>query len=199
MKRPRQHIIDTKSRKNFEGLIPDSWVARELSSDYGLDYMVEVFKDNNSTGHLFFVQLKGTYTEIINDTISYKLSTKNIDYWSTIINPVLLVFYSYKSDKFWGLWTNKLSENISLKKEKQKTFTISLTNKHLLTATFFENLEIVFENNLPSRINVAYQGYSNETKLLHQCLEKWMTFFLEMKFISKTIYCQITLRLNTIW
>lgn len=70
MKRPRQHIIETKSKKRFEALVPDTWVARELNADYGLDYLIEIFKDNNSTGHLFFVQLKGTDNDIVNDTIT---------------------------------------------------------------------------------------------------------------------------------
>jgi hypothetical protein len=179
MKRPQQHIIETKSKKSFEGLIPDTWVARELGSDYGLDYLVEIFKDNNSTGHLFFVQLKGTDTEVIDNTISYQLSVDNIDYWNTITNPVLLAFYSSKSDKFWGVWTNELKENISLKKDDQKKLTIKLTDKHLLTTNSFKELEVVFDDTLPFKINVAYQGNSDETKLLHQCLEKWLKHFFK--------------------
>ena len=179
MKRPQQHIIETKSKKKFEGLIPDTWVARELGSDYGLDYLVEIFKNNNSTGQLFFVQLKGTDSEIIDDTISYQLSLDNIEYWNTITNPVLLIFYSSQSEKFWGVWTNELKENYSLKKDDQKKLTINLTDKNLLTSSFFAELETVFDNQLPSKINVSYQGDSATTKLLHQCLEKWLKYFFK--------------------
>ncbi|MEA5128300.1 MAG: DUF4365 domain-containing protein [Proteiniphilum sp.] len=181
MKRPQQHIIETTSKKRFEELIPDTWVARELGSDYGLDYLVEIFKDNNSTGHLFFVQLKGTDKEIINNIISYQLSIDNINYWNTIINPILLVFYNSKLNKFWGIWTNELKENIILRKNDQKKFTIKLTDKHLLTEDFFKELESIFDNTIPSKINVTYRGNSNETKLLHQHLEKWLKYFFEDK------------------
>jgi tetratricopeptide (TPR) repeat protein len=185
MKRPQQHIIETKSKKKFEALIPDTWVARELSADYGLDYLVEIFKNNYSTGHLFFVQLKGTDSGIVNDTISYQLSLDNIKYWNTITNPVLLVFYSSKSSNFWGVWTNEMKENLILKKEDQKKVTITLTAKNLITPTFFTELETIFDNSIPSKINVAYQGNTSETKLLHQCLEKWLKHFFKDDVLSE--------------
>ncbi|SFB74322.1 protein of unknown function [Flexibacter flexilis DSM 6793] len=177
MKRPQQHIIETKSKKQFESLIPDTWVARELGADYGLDYLVEIFKSNNSTGQLFFVQLKGTDSEIINDTISYQLSLDNIEYWNTITLPVLLIFFSSQSKKFWGVWTNEIKENIVLKKEKQKKYTISLTSKNLISANFFVELESAFTNDLPSKINIAYQSCNPKTKLLHKCLVKYLKYF----------------------
>jgi hypothetical protein len=179
MKRPQQHIIETKSKKQFEGLIPDTWVARELGADYGLDYLVEIFKSNNSTGHLFFVQLKGTDSEIVNDTISYQLSLDNIEYWNTITLPVLLIFFSSQSNKFWGVWTNEIKENIALKKDTQKKYTISLTSKNLISANFFVELENAFANDLPSKINIAYQGSNPETKLLHECLVKYLKHFFK--------------------
>ena len=44
MKRPRQHTTETESKKSLNSIIPDNWVLRELAPDYGLDYMVEIFK-----------------------------------------------------------------------------------------------------------------------------------------------------------
>ena len=200
MKRPQQHIIETKSKKEFERIIPDTWVARELSSDYGLDYLVEIFKENSSTGYLFFVQLKGTDEKIIDDTISYQLSVNNIEYWNSIINPILLVFYSSQSNKFWGLWTNELKDNISLKRSDQKKTTIQFTEKHLLTETFFNELESVFNNALPSKINVTYKGNSDNTMLLHQCLEKWLKYFFnnEIHFENNILPNTCTVEYNII-
>lgn len=179
MKRPQQHIIETKSKKSFERLIPDTWVARELGSDYGLDYLVEIFKNNNSSGHLFFVQLKGTDIEIVDDTISYQLSVDNIEYWDTITIPVLLVFYSAKSNKFWGLWINELKNNFPLKRKDQKRLTIKFSTKNLLKQSFFTELETIFEDTLPSKINVSYRGNSIETESLHQCLQKWLKHYFK--------------------
>lgn len=179
MKRPQQHIIETKSKKQFEGLIPDTWVARELGADYGLDYLVEIFKSNNSTGQLFFVQLKGTDSEILNDTISYQLSLDNVEYWNTITIPVLLIFFSSQANQFWGMWTNEIKENIVLKKDDQKKYTITLTSKNIISANFFKELENAFVNNLPSKINIAYQSSNPETKLLHECLVKFLKHFFK--------------------
>jgi len=58
MKRPEQHITETKSKRIFERLAPPEWVTREINPDYGVDYLIEIFKDNASTGKNFFVQLK---------------------------------------------------------------------------------------------------------------------------------------------
>lgn len=123
---------------------------------------------------MFFVQLKGTDSEIVNDTISYQLSLDNIEYWNTITLPVLLIFFSSQTNKFWGVWTNEIKENIALKKDSQKKYTISLTHKNLISANFFVELENAFANNLPSKINIAYQSSNPETKLLHECLVKYL-------------------------
>jgi hypothetical protein len=178
MKRPQQHIIETTSKKQFERLIPDSWVARELGIDYGLDYLVEIFKENNSTGQMFFVQLKGTDKKIVNDTISYQLSLDNVEYWNRIALPVLLIFFSSQSNNFWGVWTNKMLENISLRKN-QKKYTISLTSKNLISVNFFMELENISINDLPSKINIAYQSSNLKTKLLHECIVKYLNFFFK--------------------
>jgi len=51
-KRPTQHITESQSRKIFESLLPDEWIFHPLSPDYGLDYMVEIFRNGQTTGEI---------------------------------------------------------------------------------------------------------------------------------------------------
>ena len=60
-KRPVQHQIETRSRTLWERLIPDQWLFRPESPDYGIDGSIEIFDVGGAaTGHRFLVQLKGT-------------------------------------------------------------------------------------------------------------------------------------------
>jgi len=74
MKRPKQHIIETQSRKAFESLVPHHWVHRSLSPDYGLDYLIEIFKNSEATGQFFYVQLKGIEQKLSGNKIKISLS-----------------------------------------------------------------------------------------------------------------------------
>ena len=44
MKRPEQHITETKSQRIFENIIPVDWVCRDIKPDYGIDFLVEIFE-----------------------------------------------------------------------------------------------------------------------------------------------------------
>lgn len=59
-RRPRNHALETKSRRLFEAAIPDDWVVTEAGTDYGVDLRVEIFEDGSATGLQFNVQLKAT-------------------------------------------------------------------------------------------------------------------------------------------
>ena len=59
--RPRQHQLETESKRHFESVIPSSWIYRPLDQDYGIDGEVEIFNDSgDATGYKFLVQLKST-------------------------------------------------------------------------------------------------------------------------------------------
>ena len=97
MKRPDQHIIETKSQRIFERLVPVEWVAREVKPDYGVDYLVEVFKNGESTGKTFFVQLKGSDQDIEKDTFKKQFEVENLHYYNSLALPVLIILVSVNS------------------------------------------------------------------------------------------------------
>jgi len=56
--RPSTHVVGSKAVRQFINALPDEWVAREPSEDYGIDVEVEVFKGGKATGLTFKVQSK---------------------------------------------------------------------------------------------------------------------------------------------
>lgn len=96
MKRPKQHKIDSRAQKIFANNCPDNWSLSEPSNDYGLDYLVQVFEDNEigeSTKISFFIQLKGTEKYKQNNThVKFQMKTDTLEYYFTKVS--LPVFFS---------------------------------------------------------------------------------------------------------
>ena len=59
-KRPRQHILETESKKAFSFVIPSDWVINTPQFDYGIDEIVQIFEKQQITPYSFSVQLKAT-------------------------------------------------------------------------------------------------------------------------------------------
>ena len=69
--RPDNHIIGDKAvRKISNNLIPEEWTISTPESDYGLDMLIEVVHNNQTTGRLFFYTIK-RYYRIISQWIYY--------------------------------------------------------------------------------------------------------------------------------
>jgi len=99
MERPEQHITETKSQRIFEKIVPFEWVCREIKPDYGVDYLIEIFENNKSTGKTFFVQLKGSTQNISNDIFEKQFTTDNLKYYKSLSIPVLIVCVSVTTGK----------------------------------------------------------------------------------------------------
>lgn len=105
MMRPRQHELETASSRAFEEALPESWVARRQSPDYGIDYLIEIFKGADPTGDMFGVQLKATETaDSRRPTVSLRVSTR--DYWASFDFPVLVVLWGAAQNRLWWKWAH---------------------------------------------------------------------------------------------
>ena len=72
--RPDNHITGDKAvRKISDKLIPEEWTISIPESDYGLDMLIEVVHNNQTTGRLFFIQSKGTMESSENGYITYSM------------------------------------------------------------------------------------------------------------------------------
>ena len=176
MKRPRNHIIEDESEEILKKILPPEWVLRKLSPDYGIDYLVEVFENNESTGTHFFIQLKGTDDIEENEKISYSLNEKYIEYYSKLALPILLVYVCIKSENAWAKWVNRTKINPPFKSK-----TIKFSPKDLLTTKRFHYLG----KNLSLEIPPVIFKYENiKTDSLKSFLKTWI-FAIVQKDMSK--------------
>ena len=176
MKRPKQHIIETSSKKAFESLLPDKWVIRPLSPDYGIDYIVELFEDNKSTGKFFYVQLKGTNQRIHNNQVKISLRTSSLEYYQTLPLPILFVVYSTKVKKFWGIWINEYLRTKEIRKN-QSTLQLTFDNSHIINKEFIESIDTKFCLEIHKKISIAHYSDHEIGELYHNILEKWLQHF----------------------
>lgn len=173
MKRVRQHIIEEESRKEFANILPSGWVANDFHKDYGKDIHVEIFKNNNATGKSFIVQLKATDSENLHSDISIPIKVDILEYYETILTPVLLVFYSTKTKLFRGIWANFLLHTLDTK-PTQKQVTIKLTHQHYMDTSFFISLESKFENTISLKTNLTIENNSSLGQHFRNRILKWM-------------------------
>jgi hypothetical protein len=108
--RPIAHVIDTKARKLVPNVFPDTWEYRELSGrDYGIDMELDIFHNENPTGQLLLLQIKGYtgQTKINSDgCISFPVPVNTLIYSERMITPFILVICPINDDdrKCYYLW-----------------------------------------------------------------------------------------------
>jgi len=98
--RSEQHQTEDASRRAFEALLPEGWVYRQLSHDYGIDGEVEIFSNGIATGLIFKVQLKGTRRDIR----TVRLSHDKAAYYASLSIPVLIVLHHGPSGRVFARW-----------------------------------------------------------------------------------------------
>ena len=217
MKRPDQHITETKSQRIFERIVPVEWVSREIKPDYGVDYLVEVFKNNESTGKTFFVQLKGSTQEIKDDTFEKQITIDNLKYYNSLALPVIIVCVSVTTEQIWGIWANKLIEQSSIG-ASQKTVSLSLGKDYLIDefsfALFASQLEVLnklgiftvtdsdltqnfnahilrwIENFYPKTVSVNFNNLPKHLKLNYSLKYDTVQTTIITSSYSKTIYVE---------
>jgi tetratricopeptide (TPR) repeat protein len=174
VKRPDQHITETKSQRIFERIVPAEWVCREIKPDYGVDYLVEIFDNNQSTGKTFFVQLKGSTQKIKDDKFEKQFTTDNLKYYNSLALPVLIICVSVTTEQIWGIWANKLIDQKTLRKD-QKTISLSLEKKYLLDETSF--VSIASQTDVVNKIGLFTEADSDLGKSFNEHLLRWVDHF----------------------
>ncbi len=106
MKRPEQHDTDKAAEAIFRGVF-SKWAVSASEEDYGWDFIVEFFRNRESTGRMFFGQLKGsTHTKYSADGtfISQKLEQNSADYLARQLELPTFLFHADvdKNKIFWN-------------------------------------------------------------------------------------------------
>jgi len=185
MKRPIQHITETISYRIFEDLIPVEWVIREIKPDYGIDYLIEIFKSGQSTGITFFVQLKGSEQEIKNNTFEKQFGVDNLKYYASLALPVLVVCVSTTTKQTWVIWANKLIKSLNLKPE-QETVKLSLGSENLIKAEYFTQIEA--ELKVVSQYGLKISSNSDLGNILGDNIGKYINYFFSDTFVINNSY-----------
>jgi len=106
VKRPEQHVTDSEADGIFQGVFSE-WSINGSKRDYGWDYVVEVFRNGESTGFLLNGQLKGSrHTEYSADGsfISQELEIDSADYLARQLQQPTFLFHADVAAKklFWS-------------------------------------------------------------------------------------------------
>src|SRR5258708_761961 len=106
MDRPPEHVTDTLGQTQLRGTLePLGWTLSE-GIDYGIDFDVEVFENNKSTGITFKIQLKSSRASVYSagsDFISQPVEVKSARYLITEMQvPTILVHADVERGRtFW--------------------------------------------------------------------------------------------------
>lgn len=165
MQRPREHQLEEESNREFRNKLPLEWVFREPTKDYGVDGEVEIFdKDNNSTGSIFFVQLKGTDTSDNKNATKVTLKLRTCEYYYSLDLPVLIVRYQSPTKKLFTKWFHSFDLNYRKGKE---TITLRFNPEDEWNEGSIEKLKVELEAfrqlnsphfNLPIKLRLKLGG-----------------------------------------
>lgn len=127
MKRPSNHRIDNHAQKIFESKCPTNWSIQEPNEDYGIDYYIRVFEDDDigeATEIFFAVQLKGVKRLKSNEThVLFSMKTDTLNFYLTKVSePVFLVVVDTSLNKIYWLFLQKyINETLNIEKPNWKT------------------------------------------------------------------------------
>lgn len=166
--RPNNHITgDNAIRKIASDLIPEEWTISIPDSDYGLDMLIEVVRNNKTTGKLFFIQSKGTLDSSDEGNISYSMNLERIKDYSEIKIPVLFVYYSKTDGKFWGRWMNSLYSTLTKQQKEQDTITLHFSSMNIIDADYLRSIGDEILPSIAKQVSIICTESSESFNRLH--------------------------------
>ena len=153
MPRISSHVIETKTRDYIRSVIDNYYengdaLFRELSErDYGIDGLIELFREGDPTGQIALVQIKGTSNTIqplkSKDVVSCSISSSNAKYARQNNIPILLLYATItKPCGFYYIDVNDAVSNMDYSKIiEQDSITIHIPTEN----NALEDLEPLFE------------------------------------------------------
>lgn len=133
----------------FESTIPPQWVTNRLTCDYGKDYEIELAENNELTGEVAYIQLKGTRTvkkDRLRKHIKFRLESKYVIYAVQKLkkHPLFLVLVEVSTKNAWWICIQRYFSAKNLQ-QLRKTVTIQIpVNNHLSNLPRF--YEALLEN-----------------------------------------------------
>ena len=166
--RPDNHITGDKAVRTISNnLIPEEWTISTPESDYGLDMLIEVVRNNQTTGRLFFIQSKGTMESSENGCITYSMDVSRIEDYSKMELPVLFVYYSKKDNKFWGRWMNSLYKTLSDDQKKQQTVTLKFSPYNEIDTDYLRSIGNRIERSITDCVSISCKDIPANFRRFH--------------------------------
>lgn len=126
--RPRSHRLEDISIRRFEDALPETWVPRKRTHDYGIDLEIEIFSDNDrSTGDIFYAQLRAT--DDLSKRTKLTLDVDQLEYFRSLELPTIIVRYNSSDESLYFKW----HFDVDLPATAQKSLTVTFTEDDLWT------------------------------------------------------------------
>ncbi|WP_298860431.1 DUF4365 domain-containing protein [uncultured Gimesia sp.] len=131
MPRPESHRIDERAKRIFGSSLQDSWVPREQHPDYRIDYTIEIFNGDDSTGLFWHAQLKGVKNPSRLKTanaVSFSMEVDHLEYFiDKVVLPVFLVVVdTTKEEVWWVFLQHYINSKLKANWREQSSATIRL-------------------------------------------------------------------------
>lgn len=169
--RHESHILENKSRKFFQKLVPDEWVVNTPNHDYGIDFQVEIAINNQITGLNFSVQLKSTSVSKNQKNISVPLKRSTIVYYFSRLEPVMLVIYNSDDDEAYWSWIHELAIDLT---KSNETFTVSISKEKKLSTINWVSIKGFIQSIFNKR---SFLEYINLEILSSTQIAAWKSFY----------------------
>ncbi|MCW9035595.1 MAG: DUF4365 domain-containing protein [Rhodospirillales bacterium] len=207
-KRPLTHQIEDKSVNAFKKAMPDHWVVRDKSHDYGIDQEVEIFEpDGTATGILFYVQLKATSSKDEEKQKSVSIRRGSLAYYAELDLPVLIARYAEAADAFHFKWNHEISlldvpedqESLTVKFGDLPDFVDYSPEGLKKTALALRKLRAI-GNDTPINISVTFssdntnQAPSRYTRIIQQSLPRSRLFTVNGNDATSELNLSLTLK-----
>ncbi len=140
MKRPEQHVTDSRGDAIFRGAFAD-WAVNASELDYGWDYVVEVFRNGASTGLTFSAQLKSSlHTKYSSDGtfISQSLERQAAYYLARQLHQPSFLFHADVNAQklFWSAIQLDEAVLTALEQGETESLTVRIPSVNSLPARF---------------------------------------------------------------
>nr|WP_319391389.1 DUF4365 domain-containing protein [uncultured Cohaesibacter sp.] len=106
-KRTRSHRLEDESIRCFESLLPTEWACRRKDKDYGVDLEIEIFDEaENSTGLMFYVQLKAT--DDVKKEKTVRMKWDRLEYQASLECPSIVARYCSPAKQIYWSWVSDI-------------------------------------------------------------------------------------------
>jgi len=131
MRRPKEHVMETKGDRVFSSVVPENWIYRKIDLDYGLDREIEIVVNEEVTGKTLLVQVKSSDSfQADNSVIKYRFETDKLQYYLQRDVPVILVLVDLRRQLCYWLFVQEYIyeklDKTNLHWRKQKTVALRI-------------------------------------------------------------------------